>query len=312
VVPVGVADAYQTTAGTTLGVSVPGVLTNDAGANLTAALVTGPSVGSLSLRADGSFTFVAPPTAPAGTVSFTYRPTGPSGVGAETTVSIDVRARDDMYAPLVSVRRDRGAPTPLGSGVLSGQVAIFVPTAREIARVEWFLDDPAMTGRPRQVERLAPYDFNGTAPDGRAQLFSTRLLADGPHTVTARVVSRDGPADVVSSTFLVSNPRPETRVLSFSTRSRRTNPAPLDAATVTRPIAVFVPTEPDIASVRFSVDGVLRSTERFAAYDLGTTNPNGTARLVRFPLGDHLVTARIAFDDGFVDTLTARFTVPEE
>ena len=55
---------------------------------------------------------------------------------------------------------------------------------------------------------------------------------------------------------------------------------------------------------------MVRSTERFAAYDLGTTAPNGTARLVKLPPGRHTVTATIRFDDGFVDTLTATFTVP--
>jgi uncharacterized repeat protein (TIGR01451 family) len=312
--PVGAADSYRATAGTALEVPVRGVLANDQGVDLSAELVEGPSVGSLTLRPDGSFTFLAPPATTARTVTFTYRPSGPSGIGWETTVSIDVAPGGvvSKYAPQVSTRRDRGASRPVEGATLSGPVAIFVPTSREIARVEWFLDDPAMTGRPRQVERLAPYDFDGTAWDGRAQMFPTRLLADGAHVVTARVVGRDGQTEVVSSAFTVSNPRPATRVLSFSTSPGRSEPGPLDGATVSGPVAVFVPSEPDIAAVRFSVDGVPRSTERFAAYDLGTTNPNGSARLVTFPPGDHVVTARIEFDDGFVDTLTARFTVTRE
>jgi hypothetical protein len=287
------------------------VLANDQGADLSAELVEGPSVGSLTLRPDGSFTFLAPPATTARTVTFSYRPSGPSGIGWETTASIDVAPGGvvSKYAPQVSTRRDRGSPRALEGAIVSGPVAIFVPTSREIARVEWFLDDPAMTQRPRRVEYLPAYDFDGTAWDGRAQMFSTRLLADGAHVVTARVVKRDGGTEVVSSAFTVSNPRPATRVLSFSASPRRTEPRPLDGAVVTGPVAVFVPVEADIASVRFSVDGVLRSTERFAAYDLGTTNPNGTARLVTFTPGDHVVTARIEFDDGFVDTLTARFTV---
>jgi uncharacterized repeat protein (TIGR01451 family) len=311
VVPVGVADAYRATAGTALEVPARGVLANDQGADLSAELVEGPSVGSLTLRPDGSFTFLAPPATTARTVTFSYRPSGPSGIGWETTASIDVAPGGvvSKYAPQVSTRRDRGSPRALEGAIVSGPVAIFVPTSREIARVEWFLDDPAMTQRPRRVEYLPAYDFDGTAWDGRAQMFSTRLLADGAHVVTARVVKRDGGTEVVSSAFTVSNPRPATRVLSFSASPRRTEPRPLDGAVVTGPVAVFVPVEADIASVRFSVDGVLRSTERFAAYDLGTTNPNGTARLVTFTPGDHVVTARIEFDDGFVDTLTARFTV---
>lgn len=208
-----------------------------------------------------------------------------------------------------STRRDRSAATSLSGATVSAPIAIFVPDDQTIRRVEFFLDDPLMDGSPRQVERFSPYDFAGTAGDGRARLFSTRTLTDGAHSVTARIVRRDGTVDVVTADFVVDNPRPTSRVLTVSSTARRTNPLPLDGATISRPVAVFVPSEPDISSVKFAVDGVERSVERFAEYDLGTTNPNGRARLVIFPPGPHTVTATVRFDDGFVDTLTAEFTV---
>jgi CSLREA domain-containing protein len=54
-------DAYEVEEGGTLDVSAPGVLGNDiadVGASLTAAVVTGPAHGGLTLNADGSFTYV--------------------------------------------------------------------------------------------------------------------------------------------------------------------------------------------------------------------------------------------------------------
>lgn len=87
-VPVGAADAYLATAGTTLTVAAPGVLANDAGVGLTAQLVTPPATGTLTLQPDGGFTFVPPATA--STITFSYRPGGPYGVGDVTTVTIVV------------------------------------------------------------------------------------------------------------------------------------------------------------------------------------------------------------------------------
>ena len=91
--------------------------------------------------------------------------------------------------------------------MLSASVAYLVPTVRDISWVEWFLDDPLMAGAPRQVERLPVYDFAGTEWNGRAELFSTRTLTDGAHSVTARVVLRDGSVVVTTSRFLWSATR---------------------------------------------------------------------------------------------------------
>ncbi len=93
-------DAYTTAEDTTLEVSAPGVLSNDSDAEgqpLTAALVSGPAHGTLTLRADGSFSYVPAPNY-FGADSFTY--TANDGVlsSGAVTVSIQVTAVND--APL--------------------------------------------------------------------------------------------------------------------------------------------------------------------------------------------------------------------
>ena len=73
--PVAVNDAFTTTKNTTLTQAAPGVLANDTDANndvLTAALVTGPEHGTLSLSPSGSFTYV-PASDYTGPDGFAYR-----------------------------------------------------------------------------------------------------------------------------------------------------------------------------------------------------------------------------------------------
>jgi VCBS repeat-containing protein len=95
--PVAAGDSYTTDQDTPLTVAAAGVLGNDTDVEnsaLTAALVTGPAHGAVTLNADGSFTYT--PTAGfAGSDSFTYQAS--DGVAASTpaTVSITVQARAD-------------------------------------------------------------------------------------------------------------------------------------------------------------------------------------------------------------------------
>lgn len=83
-------DAYSTDAAVTLNVPAPGVLSNDMGYSLTAILVTGPSNGTLTLNADGSFTYT-PSSGFEGTDSFTYQAADPRPYYSNTaTVTITV------------------------------------------------------------------------------------------------------------------------------------------------------------------------------------------------------------------------------
>jgi len=91
--PLAVADSYSVTANTTLTVSAPGVLGNDTDANgdtLTAALVSGPARGTLTLNAEGSFVYT-PARDYAGSDSFTYK-ANDGQVGSNiATVSIAIQ-----------------------------------------------------------------------------------------------------------------------------------------------------------------------------------------------------------------------------
>ena len=97
------ADAYSTTEDTALTVSAPGVLGNDSDPDdntLSAVLASGPSHGTLTLNADGSFTYT-PTTDYDGTDSFKYRATDGSLTSDSAEVTLTVTASND--SPTVRV-----------------------------------------------------------------------------------------------------------------------------------------------------------------------------------------------------------------
>ena len=94
VAPVATDDAYTTITDTTLDVTAPGVLANDTdtdGDTLTAALVSGPSNGTLTLNGDGSFSYT-PNAGFTGGESFTYVANDGTEDSNVATVAITVDA----------------------------------------------------------------------------------------------------------------------------------------------------------------------------------------------------------------------------
>jgi subtilisin family serine protease len=93
--PTATGDSYSTPAGTALVRTAPGVLGNDAdvdGDALSAIVAGGPSHGSLSLAADGGFTYT-PAAGYSGPDAFTYRGQDPTGAqSAPATVNLTVSA----------------------------------------------------------------------------------------------------------------------------------------------------------------------------------------------------------------------------
>jgi len=95
--PVAANDSYTTDEDTGLSVAVPGVLGNDTDADgnpLTASVVSGPTHGTLTLNADGSFTYT-PSANFNGVDSFSYRVSDGVANSNAAVVSITVNAVND-------------------------------------------------------------------------------------------------------------------------------------------------------------------------------------------------------------------------
>ncbi|WP_425617458.1 Ig-like domain-containing protein [Anatilimnocola sp. NA78] len=107
--PSAVADAYTTDENQPLQIAAAGVLSNDTdpdGDPLTAAIVTGPTNGTVSLAADGSFLYT-PNAGFAGTDTFTYA----AGDGTATSEAIVTITVNDVIQP----------PTTLGDAYSIGE-----------------------------------------------------------------------------------------------------------------------------------------------------------------------------------------------
>jgi hypothetical protein len=102
--PVANNDSYSTTEDATLSVAAPGVLGNDSDAEsdpLTAVLVSGPSNGSLTLNADGSFSYT-PVANFSGSDSFTYLANDGQADSNVATVSLTVVSAADQITQLAA------------------------------------------------------------------------------------------------------------------------------------------------------------------------------------------------------------------
>ena len=90
--PVAADDSYATAFNAALTVDASaGVLANDTGPDLAATLITGPQHGTLSLNADGSFTYT-PTAGYSGADAFTYQAANSAGT-AQATAAITVHPR---------------------------------------------------------------------------------------------------------------------------------------------------------------------------------------------------------------------------
>ncbi len=95
--PIAADDIYATNEDTPLAIAAPGVLANDTdldGDELTAALTSGPSHGTLVLQANGAFDYT-PDTHWNGTDAFAYRASDGIGGSDLATVTITVSAQND-------------------------------------------------------------------------------------------------------------------------------------------------------------------------------------------------------------------------
>ena len=173
--PIAVADSYSTTQDTALVQAAPGVLANDTDANsdpLTAVLNANVTHGSLTLNANGSFTYT-PTTGYSGPDSFTYHANDGTADSNVVTVSLTVNARP---ARLVAIPEQRAGqlniPQPW-HGVRHADVRRWRGRSGDRVQRHQPIRDGARQQQPRPDHRD---DAGSMDPAGRASTPGTQDL----------------------------------------------------------------------------------------------------------------------------------------
>jgi len=237
--PVAGADEYTAEEDTPLRVDAPGVLDNDSDRNgdaLTAALVSGPQHGEVTLESDGSFIYTPDPDFN-GSDSFSYRANDGGLESDGAIVRIEVTAVDDPppAGPALTPPPDAAPPAPvaseppiadlrLGSRCVrrsnSGRVRVAMtmrlaqPGAVQV-RIDRAVGSRARRSCPRQNRtrdydktRFRPVATVRPAPSGAAAAsVSRRVMLDlrlkpGLYRLTVRVQQEGGTLSSPVQTFL--------------------------------------------------------------------------------------------------------------
>jgi hypothetical protein len=125
-----------------------------------------------------------------------------SGIGLDSAAAYGWFSRSRLA---VSLSPDRTQPVNLHGAKVSGRIYVFACDAGDLKRVEFYLDDPWRKGAPVRVEHQWPFDFAGTAADGRAIPFDTTKLRDGRHSIKALLYWHNGRTSGRRGTFVVDN-----------------------------------------------------------------------------------------------------------
>lgn len=171
--PDAAADAYTTKQGDALTVPAPGVLGNDTDAEadtVTATGVTQPAHGTVTLAANGSFTYT-PAAGFHGTDTFTYRATDGEAQSAPATVTITVT--QVTTPPPAPVQTTITGSVPTLTYGKAGTVSVTVTPAAATGAVTVSLGSTVLA--------------TGTVAGGRASLaLPARSVVPGVHTLTLR------------------------------------------------------------------------------------------------------------------------------
>ncbi|MEX2123335.1 MAG: kelch repeat-containing protein [Woeseia sp.] len=124
-----------------------------------------------------------------------------------TSLSVTMIVSDpasSTYSVMLSNAPDRSAPALLHNATVDSQIYVFTLPEPGVTRVDFFIDNPTLSGSPFKRENAAPFDLAGTAANGQALPFNTSQLGDGPHTLATRITSSSG-VQTAHANFTVAN-----------------------------------------------------------------------------------------------------------
>lgn len=197
----------------------------------------------------------------------------------------------DQHIRMVTLSPDKGATV---SGDIRWEVQAVDGTP---SRVDFRTDDEPV----RWSEHFAPYGFNGDKGT-----FDTRMLSNGPHTLTATADSSKGKSSETSVTVTVANPdatpppqAPPPVKLSVATTI-------VDGATLSGTAVWDAQPSSAVSEVHFLIDGVKTWVERATPYQYNGAGVLDTTTLAN---GSHTLTVTAIAADGTAASASRSVTV---
>ncbi|MFO1417415.1 MAG: family 16 glycosylhydrolase [Methylotetracoccus sp.] len=213
---------------------------------------------------------------------------------------------------MISDASDRSNGKLLQGAEVSGKTYVFASADTTAAKAEFWLDQAnpvSPTGAPIAIDDLKPFDLGGSDDvAGIALPFDVSSLAQGSHTVTARVTLADGTLQApISASFTVNKVD-----VYLSDSPTRSNPRLLRGATISDgPIYVYTAPDAGVARAEFWLDSATPTApttaptkiENMGPFDLAGTAANADSMpfdATTLAAGAHTVTVRVTMADGTV------------
>ena len=233
------------------------------------------------------------------------------------------------YSIIVSDNSKRSNSVLLEASNLTGLVYIQVMNDPSIDQVKFYLD--SNSGPAYRIERIAPYDMEGSYGRRRAKAFNTNKLPDGSHYINASIVLKDGSVITETAYFIIDNAlssidnvstdsqnsdpnfsQSSLNVTSSSftfvvnVKSKRSDRYPLQSSILSGNTYIELLSDIQIKQVAFYLDSSpssarpARHIERKAPYDFSGNNffnVSGPFNTNSVPDGAHTIFALITLDD---------------
>ena len=157
-------------------------------------------------------------------------------IGIVTAFLIPVVAQaatSPSFTMMASRSSDRSSAVALSGVQIGGSAYLFLTPTSGVTKVNFWLDNPAMSGTPTHVEGSAPLDFVGTDSAGKAKPWNAAAATTGAHSITAQIVTKSATTTLTTSFTVGSGVSPTATATATATPKPTASPTAQPTASPT-------------------------------------------------------------------------------